>query len=330
MTQQGDTTSQEPGAGQELPGGSAAPMPSWPSPYLPEGQSVPEAYPAPPQPGQPRYGSPAGATGSGRPAGPGQPGYGQPGPGQQGYGQSGYGQSGPGPQGYGQQGYGQQGYGQPGNAFPGYGQTGPAGQRRPGIAPRAAVRDPALASFGERLLAMFVDWILILLVAFLAELHPLLRVMRELEAVLSNAQSANQVASQAALTRVLEEQGNLSVLVTFWLIAFGVAVAYFWILPSIWGATLGKSMLGLRVVTAANRSQVGVLPAGIRTAVFLAGPAMFVLVPQLLWVGLVLWLADGFTPLVDVSRMQCLHDRLAGTAVVRKRWLDQQRAAAPW
>jgi uncharacterized RDD family membrane protein YckC len=328
MTQQGDTTSQEPGAGHAPSGEPTAPMPSWPSPYLSEGQSVPEAYPAPAQPGQPGYGSPRGASGSGRPAGAGQPGYGQTGGGQPGYGQPGYGQTG-----YGQTGSGQPGYGQPGNSFPGYQQPGPAGQRRPVFAPRSAVRDPALAGFGERLLAMFLDWVLILVVTFLVELHPLLRIMREFEAVLRNAQAANQVASQAALTRVLEQQGNLSALETAWLIAFGLAVAYFWILPGIWGATLGKGLLGLRIVKAADRSPVGVLPAGIRTAVFLAGPAMLVLVPQLLWIGFLLWLADGFSALFDTSRMQCLHDRLAGTSVVRKRWLDQQRAAAqpsPW
>src|ERR1700734_3245112 len=66
MTQQGDTTSQQPGA--EPPGA----VPFWPSPYLAEGQSAPQAYPAPAQPGQPRYGTQVPGLG-GRPARYGRP-----------------------------------------------------------------------------------------------------------------------------------------------------------------------------------------------------------------------------------------------------------------
>ncbi len=68
MTQQGDMTSQQPGASQPGDGAGVLPAepagqpatPYWPSPYLAEGQSAPEAYPAPARPGQPRYGDPAG------------------------------------------------------------------------------------------------------------------------------------------------------------------------------------------------------------------------------------------------------------------------------
>ena len=328
MTQQGDTTSQEPGAGQEPPGGQATPEPSWPSPYIAEGQAAPEAYPAPPQPGQPRYGAAPGPSGPTRRLRADRAGYGQPGSGQ-----PGSIPPGPGRTGDGQPGDGQPGFGQPNYGRPAYGQPGPAGRGRPAFGPRAAVRDPALAGFGERFLAMLLDWILILVVAFLVELQPLLRLLRELEAVLGNAQYVTQPAYQEAVTRVLQSQGNLDIVMTYWLIAFGLALVYFWVLPATWGATLGKGLLGLRVVTAANRSRVGVLPAAIRSAVFLAGPAILVLVPQVLVLGVLLWLADGLTALFDVSRMQCLHDRLAGTSVVKKRWLDQQRAApppAPW
>src|SRR5215469_9086159 len=99
MTQQGDTTSQQPGTSEP------APEPYWPSPYLAQGQLVPEAYPAPARPGQPAYGAPdprfwPGPQGRGRglgfrrpvtpggpvapdstpqPARPGQPGQGQAG-----------------------------------------------------------------------------------------------------------------------------------------------------------------------------------------------------------------------------------------------------------
>jgi uncharacterized RDD family membrane protein YckC len=47
-------------------------------------------------------------------------------------------------------------------------------------------------------------------------------------------------------------------------------------------------------------------------------------------VGGLLWAADTGLPLLDV-RAQCLHDKLAGTIVIRQRWLNQQeRSARPW
>jgi uncharacterized RDD family membrane protein YckC len=300
MTQRGDMTSQEsgtsqPGQGSDLRDEAAAePALAWPSPYLPEGQSVPEAYPAPAQPGQPRYGSPAGLFSPGQ-----QSGYGQP--------------------------------GQPGR--PGYGQRP---LRRPGTGSRPArtagampLRDPALAGAGERLLASCLDWILILGIAFLAVLAPLLRIWHALQAVLNAPQYTSQSAAESAVANVLRAPGTISALLTFWLLAFGIALAYFWVLPAIWGATLGKLALGLRVVSATDRSRVSVTAAGIRAGLLLLGPALFLLTPRVEVLGGLLWLADGLVLLMDHSRMQCLHDRLAGTVVIRKRRLDQQQPVPP-
>ena len=84
----------------------------------------------------------------------------------------------------------------------------------------------------------------------------------------------------------------------------------------------------MRVVTATDRSRIGVKTAGIRTVTFLIGPALFLLVagPLNLLVGAAL---AQPTPGCRCSTpaAQCLHDKLAGTIVVRQRWLDQQ---APW
>ena len=61
---------------------------------------------------------------------------------------------------------------------------------------------------------------------------------------------------------------------------------------------------------------------------FLVGPAMFLLLATPLnLVGGVLWMADIALPLID-PRMQCLHDKVAGTVTVRRRLLEQQRS--PW
>ncbi len=264
--------------------------PVWPSPYLSEGAAVPEAYPAPPQPGQP---------------------------------------------GYGQQGYARPGYGQPGNGQPGYGQS-PQSPRRPmgrlGPGGQLTGRDPALAAAWERLLAMTMDWILILVAAFLAVQSPMLRIWSQLHAVIVNSQTSSQTATQTAINNVLQSPATTSTLVRFWLIAFAIALAYFWALSAAWGGTVGKHILGLRVVEAANRSKVSIRAAGVRAVAFLAGPAILLLVPDVGLIGGLIWVADCTVMLLD-SRAQCLHDRAAKTVVIRKRRLDQQARstqASPW
>jgi uncharacterized RDD family membrane protein YckC len=314
MAQQGDKTSQDPGAaagpgtdigaspgtgqradGSGLPGTDAAalaslPVPSWPSPYLTQGQAVPEAYPAPPQPGRPRYGSAGGPVRPGQQTGQGQQGYGQPRQGR----------------------FGRPGYNRPGS-----------GQRQQGLfgrpmASRTAQRDPSLASASERLLASGLDWLVILTGAFLVQAGPILRIWRQMEAVLANAQNLGQAAAQTAFNDILQEQSTRHTIVIFWLVAFGIALAYYLVQHAAWGATLGKRAVGLRVVSAADSTRISVRAAGIRTAFFLLGPVVYLLVPYINLIGGVLWLADGFTLLWD-PRKRCLHDRVAGTVVIRKR-----------
>ena len=288
---------------------SEQPEPPRPSPYLDAGQAMPQAYPAPPQPGQPSYGSlPATAPGqrpSGwqsfqrpvyPPQGSGQPGYGQPG--------------------YGQQGYGQQGYGRPGSA-------------RSAFAPR---RDPAIAAPWERLLASILDWIVIMAVSVVLFVSPLLRIWREMEAVTTRFQNnVSSPTASATMDAIVRNPANEHALLFWFLSIFGIALAYYWVQHAVWGATLGKRVLGMRVVSAADRSRIGVRAAGIRAVTFLVGPAACLLLPSPVnLVGGALWLADTAMPLFD-ARARCLHDRIAGTIVVRQRWLDQQASPpSPW
>jgi uncharacterized RDD family membrane protein YckC len=84
------------------------------------------------------------------------------------------------------------------------------------------------------------------------------------------------------------------------------------------------------VVSAADRAKITVRAAGIRAVAFLVGPAILMLVPQLELIGAVAWLADNLMLLLD-AKVQCLHDKLAGTVVIRKRWLDRQaQLPASW
>jgi len=275
------------------------PVASRPSPYLDAGESAPQAYLAPPQPDQPSYGTP--------------PAY-----------RTRLRTGGTGPQPYAQRGYGQQ----PGSGDPRYGQAG----RRPAGSVRTR-RDPAIAAPWERLAACILDWIIIVAVSVLAFWSPLVRVWRELNAVGSNYtyQQRTSPAAQAALDNVFRNSANQHVLQYWALALFGIALAYYWVQHAAWGATIGKRALGVRVVRATDQSRISIKAAGIRTVAFLIGPAMLWLLGlPISVVGGGLFAADTGLSMLD-PRAQCLHDKLAGTIVIRQRWLDHQsRSARPW
>ncbi len=292
MTQQNETEQQPAGpeqqpAGPEQPAAAqasqpAAPGPVYPSPYLDGGETVPQAYLAPPQPGQPSFGAPRAQVG--------RPFAGS------------------------QQQYGQRGARRP----------------TPGARP-AGRRDPALATPWHRLAASTLDWLIIILVSVIGFWSPLSRIWRELEAITTRYPDLTSPTAQAAINSVSRNPANQRTLV-YWLLAmFGIALVYYWVQHAAWGATVGKRALGVRVVRAADRSGIGVRQAGIRAVAYLAGPAiLMLLVTPINIVGGALWAADAGLSLLD-SQAQSLHDKLAGTVVVRQRWLDQRsRGSQPW
>ena len=300
MTQQDET-------GQ----GAATQQPAAPSPYLYGGDAMPQAYPAPPQPGTPSYGTPPAYRPGLRAGGLAQQPFGRPASVQPGYGQPGYGQP---------------GYGQPGYGQPGYRQTG----GRPGRLLQAR-RDPALAAPWERLVASVLDWLIIFVASVLAFWSPLARLFRELQAISTNHPDPYSPAAQAAFDSIFRDPSNQHTLLYWFLCIFGIALAYYWIQHAAWGATIGKRALGVQVVRASDRSSIGVRQAGIRAVVFLIGPAAFLLLGGPLEIaGGVLWVADTGLSLLD-PQAQCLHDKLAGTIVIRQRWLAKQaREDRPW
>ncbi|MGH3302586.1 MAG: RDD family protein, partial [Streptosporangiaceae bacterium] len=202
------------------------------------------------------------------------------------------------------------------------GQPG-AARPAPGMA-AAARRDPALAPAWHRLAASTLDWFIIILVSVIAFWSPLSQIWREVRAIATHYQDLTSPAAQAAINSISRDPANERTLVYWLLVMFGIALVYYWVQHAAWGATVGKRVLGLRVVRAADRSRIGVRQAGIRTVAFLAGPAiLMLLVTPFNIVGGVLWAADASLPLLD-SQAQSLHDKLAGTVVVRQRWLDQR------
>ncbi|WP_405145133.1 RDD family protein [Sphaerisporangium sp. NBC_01403] len=86
---------------------------------------------------------------------------------------------------------------------------------------------------------------------------------------------------------------------------------YFWAQHARWGQTVGKRLLGVRVVSLQTDAPPSVARAALRAVVF---PAL-AMVPEY---GVLIMLADVLWMLVD-PRARCLHDRLAGTFVTAAR-----------
>jgi uncharacterized RDD family membrane protein YckC len=198
----------------------------------------------------------------------------------------------------------------------------PGGQR--------AARDPAAASPWQRFAGSCLDWLLIVVVATAVFFGPLLHLWRQMQAIATTHPDLSSPAAQAAINKVASEPASQRALL-YWLLAiFGIALCYFWLQHAAWGATVGKRILGTKVVSAADQSRIGVRTAGIRAAATIIGPAMFLLLGSPVnLIGGVAWLADAALPLMD-PRVRCLHDRVAGTMVVTEKWLASRRQTSPW
>jgi uncharacterized RDD family membrane protein YckC len=304
----------DPTPGGEEPTQSAYPPAPPPPPDRPESGQQPGQE----SPGQ-TYGQPYGQPGYGQPGygqqeygqpGYGQQGYGQP-PGQQGYGQQGYAQPGPGQQSYGQQGYGQPGYGQPGYAQPGYGQPqyGQQGQYpqapyqhsrygQPPWAPPGYGAPPAnLASWGIRAGALLLDG----LFAFLVALPGLI----VLTAALAAGETQTDSAGRTTITDV--NGGLIALAVVLFLLAI---IFQFWNYG--WrngshGCSLGKQVVGIRLVSEATRQWPG---GWVGLGRFLVRNLLGALTGGIYTILTYLW------PLWD-EKKQTLDDKIFSTLVVR-------------
>jgi uncharacterized RDD family membrane protein YckC len=290
---------------EEQPGGpseAAQPTQSFGDP-TPSGQQPTQSpYPsAPPPYGQQPYGQqPSGE----QPAQGQQPygqQYGQQPYGQQQYGQQPYGQQAYGQQPYGQQQYGQQAYGQPGQ----YPQTGyqqhPYQQHPYGQAPWAPPgygASPAnLASWGIRAGALLLDGLFASLVA-----APGLIV---LIAALASAETETDAAGTTTITDI--NGGLVALAVVLLLLA---AIFQFWNYG--WrngskGCSLGKQVVGIRLVSEATRQPPG---GWIGFGRFLVRNLLGALTGGIYTILTYLW------PLWD-EKKQTLDDKIFSTLVVR-------------
>ncbi|MER6824565.1 RDD family protein [Streptosporangium sp. NPDC000563] len=232
--------------------------------------------------GQQAYGQQPGYGQQGAP----QPGYGQqPDYGQQ-YGQQGYGQQPDyGQQGYGQQpGYGQQGYGQP------YG--GPPGAPAP------------LAEWWQRLLARLVDGIILAIPGVIISLV--------LTAMLVTAPTFDG-------TSITEGSGTFLAGLLIALVSASIYMAYEFLMLSRGGQTVGKMVMGIKVVPVGSALPPGGLGSDMavkRAGVFF-GPQFLSWIPFVGFLFNIFSLVNVLWLLWDKPLQQALHDKVAGTVVVK-------------
>ena len=172
--------------------------------------------------------------------------------------------------------------------------TGPHGGWMPPPMPPPPAPEPAPprhASFGRRLSARFIDYVLALLTATAFFI---------LMAVVLALLTPNTETSDA--------QGNIWALLFFF--GWGVLLFFYdWMFLGTWGATLGKMMLGIKV----TRTDGGRLTQGQAVG----RSAVFCLPQSLPCLGHLLSLMESMPALAEGGR--ALHDRMSGTVVVHSR-----------
>jgi uncharacterized RDD family membrane protein YckC len=190
--------------------------------------------------------------------------------------------------------------GTPGSPAPGYG----TGAR--------TARDPALAEWWQRLLARLVDDVILVVLTSPVWIAGLLPLFRRIQRLASHYPDLSQPAAVQAFNDSVNQQ-MAGMVGTFLLIGAGIGVisfGYDWLQHGLWGQTIGKRVMGTKVVTADTRSPISGQAACGRAAVY-------ALVPVVPSVGGLFALINESWLLWD-PRRQCLHDKAAGTVVVKK------------
>jgi uncharacterized RDD family membrane protein YckC len=194
--------------------------------------------------------------------------------------------------------------GAPGSGAPGYGTAryGTGGQ---------TAKDPALAEWWQRLLARLVDDVILVLLTSPLWVSVLLPAFRRVEHLASQYPDLSQPAAAQAFSNGLSDL-MAGMIDTFLLLGAAIGVVSFgydWLQHGLWGQTIGKRVMGTKVVTADTRSRISGQAACGRAAVY-------ALVPVVPSVGGLFALVNESWLLWD-PRRQCLHDKAARTVVVK-------------
>jgi uncharacterized RDD family membrane protein YckC len=199
---------------------------------------------------------------------------------------------------------------------PGYGARGYGAAGDPTARP--AARDPALAEWWQRLLARLVDGIILVILTSPLWVTALLSLFRRVQRLASQYPDLSQPAAARAFNTSVSQM-MIGMTGTFLLLGLGVAAVSFgydWLQHGLWGQTIGKRVMGTKVVTVDTRAPISGQAACGRAAVYALVPA----VPS---VGALFALINEAWLLWD-PRRQCLHDKAARTVVVKTSALASQ------
>jgi uncharacterized RDD family membrane protein YckC len=172
-------------------------------------------------------------------------------------------------------------------------------------------KDPALAEWWQRLLARLVDDIILVILTGPLWVIALLPLFRRIQRLADQYPDLSQPAAAQAFNNSVSQM-TTGMIGTFLLIGAGIGLisfGYDWLQHGLWGQTIGKRVMGTKVVTADTRSPISGHAACGRAAVYALVPA----VPSV----------GGLFALINESwllwdpRRQCLHDKAARTVVVK-------------
>ncbi len=172
-------------------------------------------------------------------------------------------------------------------------------------------RDPALAEWWQRLVARLIDDVILAVLTSPFWGPALVTVYHRVQRLASQYPDLSQPAATQAFNNGVS-QIVAGMVGTFLLIGVAVGVVSFgydWLQHGLWGQTIGKRVMGTKVVTADTRSPISGNAACGRAAVYALVPA----VPS---VGSLFALINESWLLWD-PRRQCLHDKAARTVVVK-------------
>jgi uncharacterized RDD family membrane protein YckC len=183
-------------------------------------------------------------------------------------------------------------------------------------------RDPALAEWWQRLAARLIDAVVLAVLTAPLWLAALLPAWHRLQTLSTESPYLGPAAQQAFSASLDRAAAHLFVTFLLTGVAAGIiGFGYDWLQHALWGQTIGKRVMGTKVVSADTRARVTGGAACGRAAVY----ALIPLVPT---IGGVFGLLDTLWLLGD-RRRQCLHDKAARTVVVKARPVPGAAPAQP-
>jgi uncharacterized RDD family membrane protein YckC len=181
-------------------------------------------------------------------------------------------------------------------------------------------KDPVLAEWWQRLLARIVDAIVVFILISPFWGATILALVHRFQRIANQYPDLSQPGAQQAFSNSVNQSmaGMIGIYLLLGLVAALVYFVYDWLQHGLWGQTLGKRVMGTKVVTADTHAPISGGAAGRRAAVF-ALPSAVPYVGGLFELINELWLTWD-------TKRQCLHDKAARTVVVKKSMLAAQAA----